>query len=353
MEAVPANLESKQIHDEQSGPSNKASDSGTASTPKTKTPRRAKNTGMLKRVDNFFYNTRDVARLANFYSAVLGIPIRREQVESPGLMWAELSVGGMELSFRLAGGTPKAHPELKDFLEVAPGKGATVSFEVDNTEKVRAELQSRGVRFRDNGDDCIYCSLRQELISVFEDPFGRPVQLYEARFATVDEARVLAKRASATLAASGADAFSNLRDVRDLAMSTSFYVDDLKAARQFYGDVLELPIQGEDENRISFLIDGSVIEFRKRGSRLVRELRLPQLSSKDGAVVAFEVRSVESSLRTLQARGVKAQPVAATQLRNGDGRSEVGFGIAASGPLAVFRDQDRNLVELWERYPSI
>ena len=103
---------------------------------------------MISRIDNIFFNTSRVDYLAASYSRALKIPVRREQVLTPGLMWAEINVGGMELSFRKAGGTPIEHPYLMDqFVEMAPGNGATISFEISDSDEVRALLESRGVRF--------------------------------------------------------------------------------------------------------------------------------------------------------------------------------------------------------------
>jgi hypothetical protein len=78
-----------------------------------------------------FLNTTDVAKLSSYYAGVLGVPVRRQQTLAGYLMWAEIGHGGMEMSFRLAQGTPKIHEDLRsDFLELSPGQGATVSFEV-------------------------------------------------------------------------------------------------------------------------------------------------------------------------------------------------------------------------------
>jgi len=299
---------------------------------------------LVKRVDNFFYNTPDVAGLANYYSEVLGMKIRREQVLTPGLMWMEINVGGMELSFRKAEGTPQEHPDIKDdFLELGPGQGATISFEVSNTDETRRALQDRGVKFR---GDTIHCTGGKELISIFEDPFGRPVQLYEPRFASPDEASTLAARAGKTKEI--ADAFSNLRDLRDTAMSISFAADDLDVAKQFYGDVLGLPLQGQDEEHLSFILDGTTIEFRRTNSPAVKALGIPQLSSNEGGSIAIEVRTMEAARAALAARNVEVRSFA--DFTSSDKLMTASrHGILGNGRLSALRDTDGNSFELWER----
>jgi catechol 2,3-dioxygenase-like lactoylglutathione lyase family enzyme len=300
---------------------------------------------ILTRVDNFFYNTEDVAGLAQFHSKSLGMPIRREQTESPGLMWAEINVGGMELSFRLSGGTPKAHPELEsNFLELSAGEGATISFEVHDMESVRSELSSRGVKFY---GDVISCSDGHEIISIFEDPFGRPVQLYEPRFSSFTEAVSLAARASAVESVSSGSPSrkvqigSNLRDVRDMAMSISFYVDDLQLAKNFYGDILELPLYQDTKDRLSFLLDGTIIEFRKFNENITPLEKVSQLSSNQGGVVAIEVRKLDLAREMLTARNATLLPQLTEPLES-----------ARGGSRSAFRDIDGNPLELWERSPD-
>lgn len=277
---------------------------------------------IVNRVDNIFYNTEDVVRLATFHAQTLGMPIRREQIESPaGLMWMEINVGGMELSFRRAKETQRVHPELEDFLELDPGKGATISFEIEDMEAARRELSARGVRFR---GDIISCTDGKELISIFEDPFGRPVQLYEPRFASVGETVALASRATFSPAAARIGA--NLRNVHDLALSMVFYADDLAVVKRFYGETLELPLQREDENHLSFLLDGTTIEFRRYDPQSA-----PPLAPHQGGLVAVEVRNRDLASLRLTRSGIEVQP--------------------ASGRRGSFRDIDGNPVELWERSP--
>jgi len=303
-----------------------------------------KASSLVKRVDNFFYNTPDVAALAKYYSQVLGVPIRREQVLTPGLMWMEINVGGMELSFRKAEGTPQEHPDIKDdFLELRPGQGATISFEVSNTDETRSALEKRGVRFR---GDTIHCTGGKELISIFEDPFGRPVQLYEPRFESTDEAFKLAVREGA--GGGLQDAFSNLRDIRDTAMSISFAADDLDVARKFYGDVIGLPVQGQDEEHLSFILDGTTIEFRRVDSPALKALGIRQLKSNEGGAIAIEVGKMEVARTTLSARKLEIESF--TDFRSSEKFVNVsGHGILGNGQLSGLRDPDGNRFELWQR----
>lgn len=313
---------------------------------------------LVKRVDNFFYNTKDVAALAGYYSDVLGMKIRREQVLTPGLMWMEINVGGMELSFRQAEGTPKEHPDLKDdFLELSPGRGATISFEVSDTQRVRKDLQDRGVKFH---GDVIHCTDGKELISIFEDPFGRPVQLYEPKFSSVHEGEALASRGTGTPME---DTFSNLRDIRDVAMSISFNVDDLDLAKRFYGETLELPLQGEDDDHVSFVLDRTVIEFRSHKSPSIAALGIPQLTASEGGSIAIEVRELDVARSALEQRNFNLGPLVDFSLSRTalNGAAEEGnenvlmqrfspHGILGNGRLCALRDPDGNPVELWERH---
>jgi predicted enzyme related to lactoylglutathione lyase len=288
--------------------------------------------GPLIRIDNVFFNTTDVAKLAKYYSQVLGVPIRREQTLSGSLMWAEIGYGGMELSFRLAQGTPKIHEDLRnDFLELGPGEGATVSFEVENMEKARDELSSKGVKFR---GPIIHCTEGQELISIFEDHSGRPVQLYQPNFAPGAPELLQAMRSGSGALVPGEmvdkriQVGSNLRDVRNLALDVAFNDHDINGVKQFYGDLLQLPVQHTDKNNVILGLEASVIEFRKpinTGLQLAQVSGMPK-----GGLVAFEVHDLPAAHETLRFSGV-----------------------TPSGPSknrrSPFRDPEGNALELWQR----
>jgi catechol 2,3-dioxygenase-like lactoylglutathione lyase family enzyme len=283
----------------------------------------------LNRIDNLFINARDVAKLAAYYNATFGLPIRREQILKPGLMWVEILVGGMELSFRLYAGTPKQHPDLKkDFLELTPGQGATISFEVTNTPEVRAELSRRGVVFR---GPTIPCTNGKELISIFEDFEGRPVQLYEGKFTSAEDAFSAAKRGSSTMPSQQIGA--NIRDVRSCALSVTFLTKQLDEVKRFYGQCLGLPMAENSKDIVIFQLDGSVIEFRNSLGSLRPDTTLK------GGIPMIEVRDISYAGKYL-----KEAQVPFKRFVNAVSTS------ISNGPRLLLQDLEGNFVQLWERH---
>jgi catechol 2,3-dioxygenase-like lactoylglutathione lyase family enzyme len=251
---------------------------------------------MLLRIDNIFLTTTSVEDIATHYSNLTGMPIRRRQVEQPGLMWAELLAGGMEFSFRLANATPSIHEHLiGNFLEQPPGSGATISFEVADTQAVRKKLESRGVKFH---GETINCSDGQELISIFEDHSGRPVQLYEPRFGSTESASALAVRQASSVSfaytQNPIQIGSNLRNIANLGLSIVFEEQDLKAAKDFYGNVLELTLEEESDTELAFRLDHALIEFRKPSAPDTK------YTAAKGGIVVFEVRNLAPAMAMLK-----------------------------------------------------
>lgn len=326
------------------------------------------------RIDNIFYVTPSVERLSDYYSELLNVLARRAQVEAPGLMWAEVPVGGMELSFRKAEATTQVHPRDRDeFLEAKPGSGVTVSFEVKDTDAAIKHLGARGCRFK--GEPLI-CTGGMEVISIFEDPSGRAVQLYEPRFKSGKMAVMAAARAAETavhrdgpqqshmlktgfpeqaaiVSALGTATDdpahrwgyvttkevlvgSNLRDGRNLAYSAAFYEKDLATARRFYGEALGLRLVYESPERLRFDVDGTVLEFRRARSddRYAGENGL--LTPGRGGVAMFEVRAIEAATARMAQLGMKRLEIAHPE------RDEV-------GKRAAYRDIDGNVFEFWQR----
>ncbi len=311
--------------------SGRATANVSGSVPVTKPRPRQLSKGPLMRIDNVFFNTGDVAKLANFYSTVLQIEPRREQTLSGSLMWMEINYGGMELSFRLAEGTLKLHEDLKpDFLELRPGDGATVSFEVDDMKQARESFASRGVKFHGS---TINCTDGEELLSIFEDHRGRALQLYQPRFKTPDNALKAAGRCGVSCALD-ADTMkkerlqigSNVRDVRDMALDVVFYDDDLVGVQRFYGDVLQLPLYEAQKNRVRFVLDSSILEFRKPA--LTDPLLKGIGKAPKGGIVAFEVSDLPFASSALALRGIKP--------------------LATSNGRTAFRDFEGNSIELWQ-----
>jgi catechol 2,3-dioxygenase-like lactoylglutathione lyase family enzyme len=287
---------------------------------------------MLLRIDNIFLTTTNVEDIAKHYSNLTGMPIRRRQVEQPGLMWAELLAGGMEFSFRLADATPSIHEHLVgNFLEQPPGGGATISFEVADTKDVRKQLESRGVKFH---GETISCSDGQELISIFEDHAGRPVQLYEPRFGSTEAASVSAVRQASTVSfaytQNKIQVGSNLRNIANLGLSIAFEEQDLEAAKDFYGRVLELPLEEESESGVAFRLDHALIEFRKSPAAELNS------AAAKGGIVVFEVRTLAPAMAMLKSMTSSVS-------------SPLDVGAAVPGARMRGRDLDGNQFEFWER----
>lgn len=291
---------------------------------------------MVLRIDNVFFNTPDVPKLAGFYSSATGYPVRRTQHEGSGVMWAEISVGGMELSFRRANDTAEIHPHLKGrFLELAPGAGATISFEVASTDKERTRIERLGAKFF---GDPIMCNGGQEVISIFADPAGRPVQLYEPRFK--GPADVVAAVRASTMVPSGFSqrptlVGSNLRGISGLAYSVMFTDADLGITREFYSALLEADPTSQSIDRAAWDVDGAVIEVRS--TDLQDSMTALNGSRRAGVTPVFEVRSLGRAVAALM------PSIAKPAIMVGEKLARVG------GNRAIFADPEGNGFELWER----
>lgn len=326
------------------------------------------------RIDNIFYVTPSVERLSEHYSELLNVPARRAQVEAPGLMWAEVPVGGMELSFRKAEATTQVHPrESDEFLEAKPGSGVTVSFEVKDTDATIEHLSARGCRFK---GEPLVCTGGMEVISIFEDPSGRAVQLYEPRFKSGQMAVRAAARSAETATRFNApsqpnmlktsfpdqaaivDALgtasddsahrwgyvttkevligSNLRDGRNLAYSAAFYEPDLAVAKRFYSGALGLKLVYESPERLRFDVDGTVLEFRRGLPDDRYAVAHGLLSPGRGGVAMFEVRSLDTAIARMARLGVKRIEITRPET------DEV-------GRRAAYIDLEGNAFEFWQR----
>ncbi|RVE87074.1 VOC family protein [Sinorhizobium meliloti] len=294
---------------------------------------------MILRIDNIFFNTPDVDALADYYSSATGLPARRKQVEAPGLMWAEISIGGMELSFRKAQATPLVHTRAKDtFVETPPGSGATISFEVNDTDAERNRLGNIGAKLH---GDPLDCSGGQEIISIFSDPSGRPVQLYEPRFNSTSDL-VTAARSSPTMALLTSRPIqfgSNLRGTADMAYSVSIIDDDLQVMESFYSDLLEEKPVFKDTGRVTFDVDGSVLEIRS--SQTYAELHGMDEAVPLGVIPLLETRSAARTMAAFN-RGSMTNMIVANARP-----------YQATGSRAAIRDPDGNHVEFWERPATI
>jgi catechol 2,3-dioxygenase-like lactoylglutathione lyase family enzyme len=114
---------------------------------------------ILKQLDLIFYWVSDMDRALSFYRDVLGLRLVRRDEEK----WVEFESGGRRLALHaVAEGQP-----------MTPG-GATAVFSVDDLDRAKADLSSRGVRFGHEGDVAGFARFAS-----FLDSEGNTVQLIE------------------------------------------------------------------------------------------------------------------------------------------------------------------------------
>jgi lactoylglutathione lyase len=89
---------------------------------------------MFAKIDYVMVNVSDMARSVAFYRDQLGIALR---FESPG--WSEFETGATQLA--LHGGKPGGSPAAEH------AGTASLGFNVDDLDRVVADLEARGVRF--------------------------------------------------------------------------------------------------------------------------------------------------------------------------------------------------------------
>jgi predicted enzyme related to lactoylglutathione lyase len=252
---------------------------------------------VISSIDNVFFNTKDVRSLTSFYSSVLGLPVSRLTEIPCGsgrddkfVIWGEIPVGGVQLSFRKAGGTESVHPEFSNFQESCPGSGATIAFGVQDMGYVREKLLHRGMRFH---GDVFSCTDGRELISVFEDPWGRLLQLYEPRFNS-DEIEAYYPQAQQCAAPAESGTYTS--------MQLTLYQHDLSGVLSFYSEVLDIPVTSVADDRICFELGQTQIEFRTP----LPSHRLPKGSPSchvGGTVPVFLAKDFRSAKQNLELIG--------------------------------------------------
>jgi predicted enzyme related to lactoylglutathione lyase len=113
---------------------------------------------MIKRLQNIFYVSGDIAKARQFYEGVLGLEPRF----ADGERWVQFSVAGANFAL----GAP---------AEAPPGaQGGVAVFEVDSLAQLRAKLEAHGVDIvaeRDMGAHGRTFAVR--------DPSGNFVQFFE------------------------------------------------------------------------------------------------------------------------------------------------------------------------------
>jgi catechol 2,3-dioxygenase-like lactoylglutathione lyase family enzyme len=248
-------------------------------------------TMILKSVDNVFFNTPDVPSLAAFYSRALGLPISR-QTEIPCgtnddrmfVIWAEILVGDLSLSFRKVGGTSVAHPEFREFEESPPASGVTIAFRVEDMSSARKVLSRRGVTFV---GDVFSCTEGKELLSIFKDPWGRLLQLYEPRFRD-DELESYYPHADCLQCQHGGIH----------SMRLAIRQQDLTGIQSFYSHILDLVPIAIQEDQICFALGDTLIEFTQTPPRFRTSSGIPSKSF-PGVVPVFLSTDFESTRRAL------------------------------------------------------
>ncbi len=118
---------------------------------------------MFKKVDDVFFNVDDMEKAVAFYRDKLGLAVKYATAD-----WVELDAGNVTVALRRYGSGPEGRPEL------AVGEGATLVFEVENIEAVKAELEGQGIKFI--GGVFEYGLVK---LAAFEDLNGNVLQIYQ------------------------------------------------------------------------------------------------------------------------------------------------------------------------------
>jgi catechol 2,3-dioxygenase-like lactoylglutathione lyase family enzyme len=118
---------------------------------------------MFKKVDDVFFNVDDMEKAVAFYRDKLGLAVKYESAD-----WVELDAGNVTIALRRYGSGPEGRPEL------GVGEGATLVFEVEDIDAVKAELAGQGIKFI--GGVFEYGSVK---LAAFEDLNGNVLQIYQ------------------------------------------------------------------------------------------------------------------------------------------------------------------------------
>jgi catechol 2,3-dioxygenase-like lactoylglutathione lyase family enzyme len=118
---------------------------------------------MFKKVDDVFFNVKDMEKAKAFYRDKLGLPVKYEAAD-----WVELDAGNVTIALRRYGSGPEGRPEL------GVGEGATLVFEVDDIEATKVKLEGQGIKFIGGVFD--YGAVK---LAAFEDLNGNVLQIYQ------------------------------------------------------------------------------------------------------------------------------------------------------------------------------
>jgi catechol 2,3-dioxygenase-like lactoylglutathione lyase family enzyme len=114
---------------------------------------------------------------------------------------------------------------------------------------------------------------------------------------------------------------------------SGFAVDDLAAARAFYGDTLGIEIT-EDDGLLTLLLDG--------GARPTLIYPKPDHEPATYTILNFEVDDIDAAVDELLDRGVDFE------LYDGFGQDERGIMRGQGPPIAWFRDPAGNILSVIE-----
>ena len=124
------------------------------------------------------YIVDDVDAAIRFYVDHLGF----SEVMHPAPTFAMLSRGDLRLALSKPGGGPGGGSALADGTQPTPGGWNRFAIEVDDVDRIRAELTGAGVHAR--SEVITGVGGRQVIV---DDPSGNPVELFQP---TIDEARL-------------------------------------------------------------------------------------------------------------------------------------------------------------------
>jgi predicted enzyme related to lactoylglutathione lyase len=122
---------------------------------------------------------------------------------------------------------------------------------------------------------------------------------------------------------------------KDTKAFSGFAVDDLDAAREFYGGVLGVDVRTEEMGLLTLLLDG--------GARPTVIYPKPDFEPATYTILNFPVDDIDAAVEELTERGV------AFEIYEGFGQDERGIARSEDGPpIAWFRDPAGNILSVIE-----
>src|SRR4051794_3341767 len=122
---------------------------------------------------------------------------------------------------------------------------------------------------------------------------------------------------------------------KDTKAFSGFAVDDLDAAREFYGSVLGLEVSVEEMGLLTLLLEG--------GARPTLVYPKPDFEPATYTILNFAVEDIDAAVDALIDRGV------AFEIYDGFGQDDRGVSRNEGGPpIAWFRDPAGNILSVLE-----